>query len=72
MCFRADSVQNSLHEQRDPHVDWDELADGNSEGVSTGPEENSQMNHSDHSHQSTKIPLCGAFTLYLFYSTTFI
>lgn len=32
--------QNLLHEQGDSHVDWNKLADGNSEGVSTWSEGN--------------------------------
>lgn len=38
-AFGADLVcQYLLHEQSDPHVDRDKLADGNSVGVSTRPE----------------------------------
>lgn len=35
-CLRI--LEYSLHEQSDPHVDGDELADGNVVDVSTRPE----------------------------------
>lgn len=87
MCFhvfQSRRCQNSLHEQRDSHVDWDELADGNSEDVSTRPEE---REHSPVNTLTSQQPvylntLLWYFyftlvlpfdtTLYLFYSNTLI